>query len=290
MILPNFILPSRVNQSWEYSGMDSFEDCLDKNHFKQYSQSINYNYNSRGYRDQEWPESIDQLKNAIWCIGDSFTVGLGSPQEHTWPYLLQQQLNQRTINVSMDGASNDWIQRKALKLLKEIQPQTIVIHWSYVTRHEINNDLLDDEQRRAEHDPQTLRVHGFDFFKQKLKQLIIQLEEVKNQTQIIHSFIPAFDLEYDCKIDRVWPIIKGADWPVAPTTVQELENLPNFVKQELKNDFKYYNKFKEQFEYYHDINCCVPEFVPQDLARDGHHYDIKTASAFAQQITKVIHR
>lgn len=136
MILPDFILPSRVNQHWQYLGIDSIEECLDKKWFKKYPYNVEYHYNSRGFRDSKWPESIEELKQAIWCIGDSFTVGLGAPVEHTWPCLLQQHTGMRTINLSMDGASNNWISRKTIGILKEISPKNIIIHWSYISRRE----------------------------------------------------------------------------------------------------------------------------------------------------------
>ena len=125
MILPDFILPSRQHQICTESGIDSLEQCLDKKHFKLYPHQIEYRYNSRGFRDAEWPEDINDLKNATWCIGDSFTVGIGSPLKHTWPYILQQQTGCRVINISMDGASNEWMARKCSTLLKIINPKCI---------------------------------------------------------------------------------------------------------------------------------------------------------------------
>ena len=149
MILPDFILHSQVDARWHYSGSDSIEGCFDKKHFKNYPYPIEYVYNSRGFRDAEWPNSIDELKNAIWCIGDSFTVGIGSPLEHTWPYLLQQQTGRRCINVSMDGASNEWIARKTQAIIKEINPTNIVTMWSYPHRREKKDNSLSDEDRRT---------------------------------------------------------------------------------------------------------------------------------------------
>ena len=89
MILPDFVLPTRANQCWAHSGIDSHNFCKDPLHFKSYPYKIEYVYNSRGYRDQEWPESPEQLKNSIWCLGDSFTVGLGSAVSRTWPHVLE---------------------------------------------------------------------------------------------------------------------------------------------------------------------------------------------------------
>ena len=57
MILPDFILPSRQNQVWDESGLDSYAACLDKKHFKSYPHKVEYRYNSRGFRDTEWPET-----------------------------------------------------------------------------------------------------------------------------------------------------------------------------------------------------------------------------------------
>ena len=61
MILPDFILHSRVNARWDYSGMDSIKDCFNKKHFKNYPHTVKYVYNSRGFRDAEWPESIEAV-------------------------------------------------------------------------------------------------------------------------------------------------------------------------------------------------------------------------------------
>jgi hypothetical protein len=103
---------------WSESGMDSKEGCRNKQHFDSYPYAVEYRYNSRGYRDSEWPPTIEELKQCIWCVGDSFTVGLGSPLAHTWVNILQQRTGIRCINVSMDGASNEWMIRKINRILQ----------------------------------------------------------------------------------------------------------------------------------------------------------------------------
>ena len=133
--LPDLYLPSRANQQWDTSGIDSFELCLDQRHYRSYPHKIDYQYNSRGFRDAEWP---DDLSNVIWCIGDSFTVGLGSPVEHTWPYVLQQRTGRRTINAGLDGASNNWISRIATAILTQFPGAIIVTHWSFLHRRELD--------------------------------------------------------------------------------------------------------------------------------------------------------
>jgi hypothetical protein len=186
MILPDFILHSRVNQEWQYAGLDSIKHCLDKKHFESYPYQVNYKYNSRGFRDAEWPTNINELKQAVWCVGDSFTVGIGSPLEHTWPYQVGKQLGRRTINVSMDGASNEWIARKVLKICEVISPELAIIQWSYVHRRENENSALRDEDRRIHH----RKTEADDDIKHTLS--CIKTTTQVSGTQILHSFIPQF--------------------------------------------------------------------------------------------------
>jgi hypothetical protein len=189
MILPDFVLNSRVNTQMDYSGIDKFEHCLDKKHFDNYPYQVEYVYNSRGFRDQEWPTDLDKLRSSIWCIGDSFTAGVGSPLEHTWPYLLQQQAGQRTINVSMDGASNDWIARKAIRVINTISPGTVVIHWSYLHRREEeqSDTNKDDESRVKQYAVRETNQSDLD-------NLIKNINDVERcadkKYKLIHSFIP----------------------------------------------------------------------------------------------------
>ena len=89
--LPAFVLHSRKNlKDVPYTGMDSPSNAIDKVHFSSFPYKVAYSYNSRGFRDAEWPKTIEELKDAIWCIGDSFTAGVGSPYEHMWTQLLQK--------------------------------------------------------------------------------------------------------------------------------------------------------------------------------------------------------
>ena len=186
-ILPDCRLQSRQNQYLLTSGIDSPDNCLDFAHYQNYPHKVEYHYNSRGFRDAEWPQTLEELKNSIWCFGDSFTVGLGCPLEHTWPYLLSQQLNKRCINISMDGASNEWISRWASKICTEIQPELVIIQWSYVHRRESLDVDLSDEERRIYHIDSTLE-EDLD----NIKQCVLRVESVKNQTKIIHDSIPLF--------------------------------------------------------------------------------------------------
>jgi len=277
MILPDFILHSRVNARWDYSGMDSIEDCFNKKHFKNYPHTVKYVYNSRGFRDAEWPESIEELKNAIWCIGDSFTVGLGSPLEHTWPYLLQQQTGRRCINVSMDGASNDWIARKTQAIIKEINPTDIVIMWSYTHRRENKNLLLSDESRRIWAVPDGDIVNFTSC-----------LDSIKHPG-IKHCVIPEGEYYISDLFNNLtdtYNNVKGPLWPQI-NNYDDFLNLPNKVVHELKTVFKLYdfllNSFREIEENKWFYNML---YVKQlDYARDYNHFDKLTSQWLVEQIS-----
>ena len=277
MILPDFVCPSRVNQHWKYSGFDSPDLCLDKKHFNSYPYAIDYLYNSRGYRDEEWPTQLNPLKDAIWCIGDSFTVGLGSPVEHTWPYILQQQTGQRTINVSLDGASNNWIARCVNLIQKEIDPKNIIIMWSYVHRREHKNQDLNSEQRRL------------GFVKSDNLEDLCNLEScmamIRN-SKIIQLAIPGYSPIEDYQ--SVWQNIRGVDWPdLAPGTPDELLNLPKFVQTELKEKFKLWTDLQQAMERQLLQSKLENNFIKVnrlDLARDAHHFDLITSQWVVDQI------
>jgi hypothetical protein len=293
MILPDFVLSSRINQIWTESGLDSKTQCLNKNYFKNYPYDVKYVYNSRGFRDNEWPTS--GLNQSIWCVGDSFTVGIGAPANHTWPYILKSVTKTNTINVSLDGASNDWIARKTCRIIDVIAPKHIVIHWSYFHRYEIDNCNLTDEQRRGGL-TNDLSIEG-QFANLKKNLLLVETE--KKETNIIHSFIPdASPILWPYMFTNKWKIIKGPDWPKSiPMTLDEFNQLPLFVRLEVKNfnsmimEKKFLNYFKYS-DMFNDIIKNV-KYIPQierlDFARDCHHYDIKTATKLVDDICQFLY-
>lgn len=279
MILPELKLLTRSNKKWLYSGIDSIENCIDQEHFKNYPHAITYEFNSRGFRDSEWPESLGELQDSIWCIGDSFTVGLGAPLEHTWVYLLQKATGRRCINISLDGASNAWMARRATQILETIKPKYMVFHWSHLWRGEDPDCSLSDEQRRL-----------FAYTKEPLlaikffKDIINSVDRKKQNTIVYHSVIPNFG--FDIEIDDHWNKCKGPAWPSElPTSVSEFELLPDWLKAELE-----LFQIKDLIEYhtiYNDVfnnEMWIKEFGIIDHARDGWHYDKLTATLFVNEL------
>ena len=275
MILPTFILKSRQNQTWQYSGMDSYKRCLDKKHFSEYPYKVSYNYNSRGFRDDEWPND-DKLQDCIWCFGDSFTVGLGSPVEHTWVNLLQQKTGKRCINISMDGASNAWIADKVTAVAETINPKQMVVQWSYGNRAQHSDTSLSDEDRKIYIEYVTLS--------EQISAFKHDLDRVKTYP-IVHSMIPDAFPENDS-----WNRIKDDHWPDVSCITELPKNILAEIKQVHKcyDDVKdYFNDmpFRKELQSLKEMNqMIVVEHI--DYARDYHHYDIKTATELVNQIIK----
>jgi len=278
MILPKISNSSKINLRAKFSGIDSYSHCLDKKHFKSFPYEVDYHYNSRGFRDRECPDSLDELKQSIWCIGDSFTVGIGSAISHTWAQKLEAKLKKRCINVSLDGASNFWISRQANAILSYIQPQVVIIHWSYWHRTETKNSLneyIQNHYSLDQLDEKTLTNNFLSNFD--------HVEKSKNTTVVIHSFIPFWNHPLK-NLSYSWETLKGDNWPRhVPTTVNDYLHLDDYIKRELHNfGFSEENninflKIQEKL----NESIYIPEFSVLDLARDGHHYDIKTANYFS---------
>jgi hypothetical protein len=280
MILPDFVLPSCIDQIWQYSGIDSLEYCLDKEHFKSYPYDITYCYNSRGFRDAEWPVNLKELQSAIWCVGDSFTVGIGSPLTHTWPQILQQTTQRRTINVSMDGASNMWVARKSLDIANQIQPSYLVIQWSYISRREKTIDAVLDE--------------AWKLFYKDIADPSWPACSRQNIDQLPKKILEEID-----QLHGGWPRYIGDE-------IRRLYTIKCTVEDDIKNTLDCI-ELLSQVKSTQIVHSFIPKFVPLDCqgivesqidglvipaiqqldtARDGHHYDIVTSQAFVQQIAQ----
>ena len=290
-ILPNHILTSRSNQTWTESGMDCITECLDKDHFLQYPDPVIYQYNSRGFRDAEWP---DDLKNPVWCIGESFTVGLGTPYEYIWPQILQRKINQRTINLAMDGGSNNWIARRATEILTEIRPTRMIIMWTYVERREANfEDTLQQQWQTfysAVKDPSWPTIKQRADFK-KLPHHIRHELATQHSTghyltisNDLESIVPRYNIDELLRTQRPDATQEEHEenFKICLQTVLDANAstqlihvfVPDFaIKQE---QYRYLDMLKGQI--------FVPPFKILDWARDHHHFDRKTSEWLVKQL------
>jgi hypothetical protein len=281
MILPDFVLQSTQNLITDYVDPDTPDNCNNLDHFRQYPYQINYQYNSRGYRDAEWPKD---LASAVWCFGDSFTVGIGSPVEHTWPWILQQQLNQRTINISMMGASNNWICRQVLQVIQQIGPVRCVIQWSYLHRREkdeitVRNELWQTFYKNIKDPswPDCANYWQIDRLPTHIQKEIIEdfdcswqktIHDDYRRLHFCHSTVQQdIDNTLDC-MDLVSQATPNAIHSFVPNFA-DVKSRPLFETQLKTKNLRW-----------------IAEQPVLDLARDGIHYDIKTAELLVDHMLR----
>lgn len=242
-MLNELYLETLADQCFSEYEIDSYAKCVDKAKFLSYTKPVFYMFNDRGFRDDNWPNDI---KSSIWCLGDSFTVGMGQPADETWPNIVQKQLARRSINVSMNGASNDWIARKGSSILSHTTPHALLIQWTYLHRREHPDVARNDEDRRLHY----VKGTGLDVnkdqrdFENFIKNLNT-LETLKHSTKIIHSFVPNF-----CD------------------TAENEERIFDYL---CTNNVQFFKPIQHI-----------------DYSRDGHHYDVKTASVYAENYCSLL--
>lgn len=216
-------VPFYINKNMEYLGTDN----PNSNHIKEvfnndltqyfnHPYKISYNFNSRGFRDTEWP--VD-LNNRIWCVGDSAALGAGVPVEYRYSSLLPN-----SINVSRILADNDWIYNNAVSILKETNPKLVVIQWSFYHRNNLNGkDQFSVEQKDSTKQAM-LSLLG-NYIKNKftdrekfdcdyLFHLTQKIESVKKDSNVIHVLTPKMHVGFDF-LNRVKDSVKysiTADW------------------------------------------------------------------------------
>lgn len=271
MILPELVIPSHMGKCFQYTGMDSIEFCKNREHFVSYPHKIEYIYNSRGFRDSEWPTTPAELQESTWCVGDSFTVGLGSPLQHTWPAQVAKISAQQVINVSMNGASNDWISRITELIVKEINPRNIIVMWSYTHRREHPDTSRDSERRRLNYIRSTVDDDWNNFLDCHNKISALDSNIIEFTIPEFHPMIP--------DLNKYWNLFRGESWPTEyPTTIDELNRLPQNVLLELQQVFKELDNYRAHLTVIESLAQLDIISTPQlDLARDGNHFDRVTA-------------
>jgi len=280
VILPSVGLPERANRRFQYSGIDSPEQCFNKQHFRTYPHNVDYQFNSRGFRDAEWLDDLSELSQCTWCVGDSFTVGIGQPYAHIWPQVLSKKSGIRTINVSMDGASNDWISRQCQHIMQAINPLRLVVMWSYTHRREHGDPARSDIDRRI--------FSSRDTQDQDWKHWISVMQQLTERARhhgcdLIQCTIP--DFHHD--IINVWDGVKDDSWGECPRNRAEFEALPDRIAKELRDLHGCYDRMRVFFarqESRHIDADIIHVSQRLDWARDHHHFDVMTSEWLVQRI------
>lgn len=140
-------------------GMDDPEKCeLGKEYWHTHPvQNFDYKFNGWGCRDHDYDQYLKENSNQLvnLCIGDSYTMNIGGPQEHSWPQLLEDRLGVPSVNIANDGMSSYYF-RDAIDKIKSIVnvDQVFVLY-----------NALDDSGATVDGDPTT----DVSMFEQKLE-------------------------------------------------------------------------------------------------------------------------
>lgn len=273
--MTQLVIPELVDKKFSTTGLDSLEHARDKFFFKNFPLNIEYSYNSRGFRDREWPQD---LQNAIWCVGDSFTVGLGLPFDLTWSRQLQEQTNFPVVTVAMDGASNQWIARQVNLINAEVGPRHLIVMWSYFQRREHPDTALSDLQRRIHGQPEG-ELEDFELF----EQLVLQV----SADNLIHAVIP--NCHEVCSVTQIWNDIRGDSWPKnIPESITELSDE---IQQEIHKVHNLYNKLEQLLQInqrFARLKKQLPfvDYDQIDWARDSHHFGPETCALFCDKLLR----
>jgi hypothetical protein len=99
-------------------------------------QDFDYQFNSWGFRGPEYDQYVGKAVNI--CLGDSFTVNVGGPVEHSWCSQLAEHFDIPTVNLGMDGAGNDAIQLVYSRACEVFDVQNTFVMYSYLHRRLID--------------------------------------------------------------------------------------------------------------------------------------------------------
>ena len=212
----------------KYSGMDNPKGCKDKTWFKNYPiQDFDYKYNSWGFRAPEYEQYRGQPVNI--CLGDSFTVNLGGPIEHSWPSILAKHFPIPTLNLGMDGAGNDAIKLLYYRACDLFDVQFTFVMYSYFHRRLVDGTFVQEVYEGEE---------NFEYFSQHRIPNAIECADpgwcyIDDETQFLSDseiyFLDIPFLSYfsdNETVDRRFVAelqynnFKGPDWP----SIQEFRN------------------------------------------------------------------
>lgn len=103
------------------------------NNWKYHQKTIQYNFNSLGYRTQEIK---DISKPFLLATGCSYTEGVGLNTEDIWCNILANELQLDLVNIGKQGSSPEVLQFNSLlwKANNLPLPELVVAQWPQITR------------------------------------------------------------------------------------------------------------------------------------------------------------
>jgi len=261
----------KSNYHNKFSGLDTPGKSISSSgDFREYPiQDFDYQFNSWGFRGPEYEQYIGKPVNI--CLGDSFTVNVGGPVEHSWCNELAKHFTIPTLNLGMDGAGNDAIKLVYTRACKLFNVQNTFVVYSYLHRRLIDKKFTQGVLSDNE---------NFEYFlEQRILNAIecalpgwnwtVEEKQFLSESGIYFLDIPAANFFSDNQsIDRRFVIkesynnLRGPDWPSLKEFVNGADPHPDM--------------FTKQFG----------EFVSNNLYtnRDGHHMNYDANKKYANYL------
>lgn len=110
---------------------ESFQRLVQNEEYREYFRSkgwldpdaITYRINSAGFRSEEFDPQADSLVS----LGCSYTIGIGLPEQATWPCLVSQALGLKNYNLAWAGTSADTCFMLANHWLPVLRPKLVLM-------------------------------------------------------------------------------------------------------------------------------------------------------------------
>jgi lysophospholipase L1-like esterase len=148
---------------------ENFQKHIKNQEYRDYFESkgwlrpdaITYCINSKGFRSVEFDPQLPSMVS----LGCSYTVGIGLPEQSTWPALVSQKLKLQNYNLSWGGTSADTCFMLAEYWLPVLRPQLVVMAAPPKNRFDLilENEALKHETYMPAHE--TGQTETSDFIK-----------------------------------------------------------------------------------------------------------------------------
>jgi len=127
-------VPGMIAYQGQYCGTDTPGSSVSSiKEFHEYPiQDFDYQFNSWGFRGEDFEQYLGDKVNI--CLGDSITVNIGGPVEHSWCSQLAEHFDIPTLNLGMNAAGNDAIKLVCDRACELFNVQNIFVMYSYLPR------------------------------------------------------------------------------------------------------------------------------------------------------------
>ena len=207
--------------------------------------NVTYTFNSHGFRG----EDLDVLaKYKVLIVGDSHTFGVGLDDTQTWTHQFKTILPIETnvINLSIAGASMDYISRALFQSIDTIKPNVVIVCYTYDCRRE--TQMIATQGKITQINPTVPnQLPGDDGSKDEFKSWFMTLNHHSNQ------------YNFDKNREMVRLICYKAKVPLIESTVIDML----VIQKQMSKKLGYVDK-----------------------ARDGEHFGPNVHKRFAEQIYK----